>query len=225
GLEDLVVGAGRSGAPVWFRNDGRRLRAMPTRVPGAPGDLTSVLGWGGASGANVIAGVSSYEMLTTSSALATPGVVAYALGTGAMTPLVPGDSASVGPLALADYDGDGDLDLFVGGRIVPGAYPLSPSSRLYRNVAGRFVRDTSNNPLLAGLGMVSAAQFADIDGDGWPDLLVAIEWGTIRIFVNRGGQFRPGPDMPGLSGLYSRWNGLATGDLDGDGRLDIVATR
>jgi len=224
GLEDLVVGAGRSSAPVWFRNDGRRLRAMPTRVPAAPGDLTSVLGWGGGSGANVIAGVSSYEMLTTSSALATPGVVAYALGTGAMTPLVPGDSSSVGPLALADYDADGDLDLFVGGRIVPGAYPLSPSSRLYRNEAGRLVLDAANNALLHGLGMVSAALFSDIDGDGWPDLIVAIEWGTIKIFLNKGGRFSPAPAMPGLAGMYSRWNGLATGDLDGDGRLDIVAT-
>jgi hypothetical protein len=71
--------------------------------------------------------------------------------------------------------------------------------------------------------MVSAALFADVDGNGWPDLIVAIEWGAIRLFLNDGGRFRSVP-APGLSGLYSRWNGLATGDLDGDGRLDIVAT-
>ncbi|MGH7569769.1 MAG: CRTAC1 family protein [Gemmatimonadales bacterium] len=178
----------------------------------------------------VIAGVSSYEMGTTTQALATPSVVTYSPATGegrgAMTPLVPGDSASVGPLALADYDGDGDLDLFVGGRVFPGGYPLSPSSRLYRNEGGggRLVPDTANNKLFAGMGMVSAALFADIDGDSRPDLIVAIEWGTIRIFLNEGGRFRPAPERPGLSELYSRWNGLATGDLDGDGRLDIVAT-
>jgi len=163
-------------------------------------------------------------MLSTGAALATPSVVAFTPATGAMTPLVPGDSASVGPLAVADYDADGDLDLFVGGRIVPGAYPLSPSSRLYRNEGGRFVPDAANSALLHGVGMVSAALFSDIDGDGWPDLLVAIEWGTIKIFLNKGGRFEPAPAMPGLAGLYSRWNGLATGDLDGDGRLDIVAT-
>jgi enediyne biosynthesis protein E4 len=223
GREDLIVGTGRTGSLAWFRDDGTRLRGgpTPTRLPAAPGDLTTVLGGGGSK---VIAGVSSYEMLSTREALTVPSVVAYSPLTGAVTPLVPGDSASVGPLALADYDGDGDLDLFVGGRIVPGAYPLSPSSRLYRNSDGAFIRDTANNHLFAGIGMVSAAQFADIDGDGWPDLIVAIEWGTIRIYLNRGGQFRPAPDMPGVAGLYSRWNGLATGDLDGDGRLDIVAT-
>jgi hypothetical protein len=220
GREDLIVGAGRGGTPSWFRNDGRRLHAMPARGPAAPGDLTTVLGWREGS---VITGISSYEMLSTSAALATPSVVAYTPATGVTTPLVPGDSASVGPLALADDDGDGDLDLFVGGRIVPGAYPLSPSSRLYRNEAGRLVPDTANDKLFAGMGMVSAALFSDIDDNGSPDLIVAVEWGTIRVFLNDRGRFRPA-ELPGLAGLYSRWNGLATGDLDGDGRLDIVAT-
>ena len=225
GFEDLIVGAGRTGTLAWFRNDGRRLRPNAARVPAAPGDLTTILGWpDGQGGRTVLAGVSSYETARMNQAFAMPGVVSYSPATGAMTPLVPGDQASVGPLAIADYDGDGDVDLFVGGRILPGAYPLSPSSRLYRNEGGRLVLDAASAPSLAGIGMVSAAVFSDIDGDGWPDLIVAIEWGSIRIFLNKGGHFQPVKDMPGLAKVYSRWNGLATGDLDGDGRLDIVAT-
>ncbi|MEK7403032.1 MAG: FG-GAP-like repeat-containing protein [Gemmatimonadota bacterium] len=224
GREDLLVGAGRTGTLAWFRNERGRLRPATTKFPAVPVDLTSVLGWpDGRGGRVVIAGVSSYEMGSRADAFGVPGVVAFSPATGAMTSLVGGDSASVGPLAQSDYDGDGKLDLFVGGRILPRAYPLSPSSRLFRNEGGRLVPDAANNPLFAGLGMVSAATFADVNGDGWPDLMVAVEWGTIRLFLNDRGSFKAS-EMQGLTGLASRWNGLATGDLDGDGRLDIVAT-
>jgi hypothetical protein len=224
GREDLLVGAGRTGTLALFRNEGGRLRPATTRFPPAHVDLTTILGWpDGRGGQMVIAGVSSYEMGTMADALGVPGVIGYSATTGAMTPLVAGDSASVGPLALADYDVDGRLDLFVGGRAYPRGYPRAPSSRLFRNEGGRLVPDAANNQLFVGMGMVSAATFADINGDGWQDLIVAIEWGQIRVFLNDQGRFRP-VEMPGLSGTSSRWNGIATGDLDGDGRLDIVAT-
>ena len=225
GREDLIVGAGKTGRLAWFQNQDGRLSPAPPRVPPAHGDLTTVLGWPLASGRRVvIAGVASHELPTIKEALAAPSVVAYSLTAGSVTQLVPGDSASVGPLALADYDHDGDLDLFVGARVYPGGYPLSPSSRLYRNQGDTLTPDASNTAQLAGIGMISAALFTDVDADGWPDLVVAVEWGTIRVFRNHGGRFQPAGDLPGLSGRYSRWNGLATGDLDGDGRLDIVAT-
>ena len=219
GNEDLIVGAGRSGRIAFFHNTGTRLHAGPVRVPAAAGDLTTILGWSN----GVIAGVAAYEASSTQEARNTASVVAYSSRTGAVTPLISGDTASVGPLALADYDGDGDLDLFVGARIYPAGYPLSPSSRLYRNDGGRFSLDSTNSRLLDKLGMVSAALFSDIDGDGDPDLLVAVEWGTIRCFSNQGGRLIA-TELAGVSDRYSRWNGLATGDLDGDGRLDIVAT-
>ena len=223
GREDLLVGAGKSGTLAAFHNDGRRLRPWSGRFPAAPGDLTTILGWPAAGRTSQpLVGVAAYEAAGTHAALATPSVVAYAAN-GAPTALVPGDTASVGPLALGDYDGDGTLDLFVGARIFPAGYPISPSSHLYHTVDGRLVLDSANDRLFEGLGMVSAALFTDIDADGDPDIVLAIEWGEIRVFRNDHGRFTP-VEFPGLRGVYSRWNGLATGDLDGDGRLDIVAT-
>ncbi|HEV2670829.1 MAG TPA: VCBS repeat-containing protein, partial [Gemmatimonadales bacterium] len=224
GREDLFVGTGRSGRLAYFHNANGQLRPSGVRFPPAPGDLTTLVGWpDGHGGRQLLAGVAAYEIATNREARATPSVVAYSPSTGVVTPMIDGDTASVGPLAVADYDGDGDLDLFVGARIFPAGYPLSPSSRLYRNDGGRFTLDSANTRVFAGLGMVSSAIFSDIDGDGDPDLLLAVEWGGIRVFRNDGGHF-VAVTIPGLSEWYTRWNGLATGDLDGDGRLDIVAT-
>jgi hypothetical protein len=143
---------------------------------------------------------------------------------GPITAAVPSDSASIGPMALADYDRDGDLDLIVGGRIYPGAYPLSPGSRLFRNDgAGRFALDSANTALLRHLGMVSAALFSDLNQDGWPDLVLAVEWGPVKVFWNHRGRFTQARDL-GLDRYSSRWLGLASGDFDGDGRPDLVVT-
>jgi len=224
GREDLIVGAGRTGRIAFFHNTGTRLQPVAVHTPPVPGDLTTILGWpDGHGGAVALAGVSSYEATSTSEARAIPRIVTYSPRSGAMTSLLGGDTAAIGPLATADYDGDGTLDLFVGARIYPGAYPLSPSSHLYRNRSGRLVLDSANDHLFYEMGMISAAAFSDWNGDGEPDLLVTVEWGGIRVFLNHGGRFTDA-NVAGVTDLHSRWNGLATGDFDGDGRLDIVAT-
>jgi len=138
-------------------------------------------------------------------------------------PRLPMQRASTGPLAIADVDGDGNLDLFVGGRVVPGRYPESADSFLWRNVAGKLQLDEDNSRLLARAGLVSGAVFSDLNGDGKPDLILACEWGPVRIFLNHDGKLHEATKELGLERFIGWWTGVTTGDLDGDGRLDIIA--
>ena len=134
---------------------------------------------------------------------------------------LPVETDSGGPVVAADFDRDGDLDLYVGGRCVPGAYPTAAKSHLLRNDAGKFTDMTP--PGLSSTGMVTAALWTDANGDGWSDLLVAHEWGAIELFHNNAGKLVR-VERTGLEKLTGWWNGLASRDLDGDGDIDCIAT-
>ncbi len=123
-----------------------------------------------------------------------------------------------------DFDQDGDLDLFVGGRLIPGKYPYAPISTLLENRNKNFVDVTLKKaPQLRKTGMVTDAKSIDIDDDGDLDLIVTGEWMGINVFENSMGHFSLSEKYPDLSNTKGWWNKILIKDIDGDNDLDIIA--
>lgn len=125
---------------------------------------------------------------------------------------------------VTDIDQDGDPDLFLGGRIASGNYPAPPPSYILQNNKGVFTDVTATMcPALNNAGMITDADFADIDGDKLPELLIAGEWMPIRIFKNQKIKFTEITNQSGLEKLSGMWRSIATADIDKDGDMDFVA--
>ncbi len=222
---DLVQTSGEDKQLAVFTNGGRGQfhKTDISRIQAdTAGDQSSIIGWQTDKGLNVVVGRTDYEQ----SGTGVPSAMHYLIRNGQVVESrsLPEAGSSTGPLAASDYNRDGTVDLFVGGRVIPGQYPKSASSTLYLNLRGQFSRDASNTKLLKEIGMVTGAIFTDYNGDDWPDLLLSTEWGSLKLFENQNGQFTNVTGQVGLSGYKGWWNGIATGDFNGDGRPDIVAT-
>ncbi len=127
--------------------------------------------------------------------------------------------------AAADFDRDGDLDLFVGGRSIPGQYPETPRSRLLQNDRGRLTDVTDLlAPELGQTGLVTSAVWSDADGDDDLDLLVTHEWGPVKLYQNDEGRFVDRTVQAQLADRLGWYNGIAARDLDNDGDIDYVVT-
>ncbi|MCP4778626.1 MAG: VCBS repeat-containing protein, partial [Planctomycetaceae bacterium] len=127
-------------------------------------------------------------------------------------------------VSAADFDRDGDLDLFVGTRFRAHQWPLAASSRILRNDNGTLVDASSEiaKPL-RDIGLVTSSIWSDIDEDGWTDLLVTLEWGPVKVLKNQKGIFVDATEASGLANESGWWNSITGGDLDNDGDIDFVA--
>jgi len=137
---------------------------------------------------------------------------------------VPAWPASVSVVRAADVDGDGDLDLFLGGRVIPGKYPLSPGSRIWLNDGkGHFTDGTSRTmPGLEHSGMITDALWFDLNKDGRPDLVTVGEWMPVKVYLNKGGLLEDASEKYIHFPSTGWWNRVAAADLDGDGSPDLV---
>ena len=130
-------------------------------------------------------------------------------------------------VSVSDFDQDGDLDLFVGGRLSPKKYPYPASSRILENKSSKdniqFVDVTKEkNPALENIGLVTSSEWVDIDGDSWDDLIIVGEWMPIRIFKNTEGTFKEITEQVYKTDHRGWWFDIKKGYFDNDGDMDLI---
>ncbi len=131
---------------------------------------------------------------------------------------------SGGIVAAADYDKDNDLDIFVGGRLVPGNYPTAATSLLLKNksTSTKISFENDEESVFNDIGMVTGVEWFDYNNDNWLDLVVVGEWMTPQIFKNVKGTLINVTNDLGLTNFHGWWNTVKAADFDNDGDLDFV---
>ena len=144
------------------------------------------------------------------------------------TTVFPVNYTSKSCIKACDFDKDGDLDLFIGGRVEPWRYPKPVSSFIYRNdTKGGVIKfsdvTAETAPQLKDCGLVCDALWTDFDNDNWIDLVIAGEWMPIKFFKNDKGLLRDITSSTGIGGKTGWWNSITGGDFDNDGDIDYIA--
>lgn len=246
GREELIVGNGAGSGVAVFGNDGRggfKPWPVTNTLLRAGGEVAGLAAWSSAAGQRTLLVAESRSTTAPDAPIlsslaiqpSVSGANADRMVKSTSAAAAPGFPATPGPIAVGDVEGDGDLDVFVGGRVIPGRYPEAAPSLFFRNDQGSLRMDDSMKALLQNVGLVSGAIFTDLTGDGLPELVLACEWGGLHVFRNERGVLTPW-DVEVSNAQKSQaapprtlrqwtgwWNSVTSGDFDGDGRLDLIA--
>ncbi len=223
GWDDLIVPGSRGGKLKVFQNNG--VKGFSPREgllmnQFSRRDQTTVLPFYRESGLSaLLIGTSHWE----DNRRSVRPIRLFDFGKGMVRDIGLSQNDAVGSICMGDLDQDGDLDLFIGGRVRPRDYPHPASSRIYLNQDGRFVPDEKRNGVLSEIGLVSNAVLVDLNQDSFLDLVLACEWGPIRILLNSIDGLVDHTSELGLDDYHGFWSGIACGDFNRDGRLDLVA--
>jgi len=223
--EELLIGSGAGGQMGIYRVENGEFIPLEINYLNneeVPGDQTGIVGWKEGDLTHLVIGMANYEQ----GSARVPSALHYQLRNGSVVSVdsLPGVLSTTGPLAAADYTGNGSIDLFLGGRFIPGQYPYDATSRLFRNEGGKLISDTENQSVFEGVGLVTGAVFVDYNRSGEQDLILTTEWGTVKVFENNNGRFTEKTAELGLDQYKGLWQGVATGDFNGNGYPDLVVT-
>ena len=129
-------------------------------------------------------------------------------------------------VSSADFDKDGDIDLFVGGRVVPGSYPLPAESFLLENISDangiKFKNTDESIFSFKEIGLVTSSVWTDYNNDGWEDLVVVGEWTPIKFYKNIEGKFSEDTSLIDIDSTRGWWYDVISEDFDNDGDMDLV---
>jgi len=229
GLEDLFIGgaAGQSGILYIQNQDGNFIenRAQPWVQDKESEDLGALFFDVDADGDQdlyVTSGGSEYKIgnpLLIDRLYINDGVGAFTKSKKGLPNIAQSSQCAI----TSDVDGDGDLDIFVGVRLISGKYPFPASSYLLLNNHGVFTKaNDTRAPDLKNMGMVTDAVFTDIDQDGDEDMIIVGEWMTITVLTNNNGVFENSSEKLGLDDTRGMWWSITASDLDNDGDDDYI---